>query len=109
MPFEPVYLSYASHELPDTAGFRACLGPKAAGDGVEVEKMTLAEFDSSGEYEDVVRRVRDAGREAATGRKGNEEGQVKVFRVIRGTRVEYYVVTVGDRALVGVVARAVES
>lgn len=109
VPFEPVFLSYASHELPDSTGFKGCLGAKADKDGVEVEEMTVAEFDPKGEYADVIRRVGDAGSEARTGRQGNDEGKVKVFRVVRGTRVEYYVITVGDRALVGVVARAVES
>jgi len=40
------------------------------------------------------------------------ESGVKVFRVEvdeRGTRVEYYLVAVGERSLVGVVAKAVES
>ena len=92
-----MFLSYASHELPSVEEFRTVLGPK--GEQGEVGEVSMKSFDPKGEYRGVVEKVEQAG-----------TGGVRVFRVeIDGTRVEYYVVTVGERSLVGVVAKAVES
>jgi len=98
--FEPVFFSYASSELPGVEQFEKVLGAKGANAG-KVEEISVKEFDPRGEYSEVVGKVEQAGK-----------SDVKVFRVEideRGTRVEYYVLTVGDRSLVGVVAKAVES
>lgn len=102
-------------------------------DGQSVEELSLKDFDPRGEYTEVVERVKRAGSDAVDekrggvmegrgdaaekgGKRGNLEagegqsGGVKVFRAVVGrTRVEYYVVTVGERKLLGVVAKAVES
>ena len=64
----------------------------------EVEELTEKEFDPRGQYGEVIGAVKSAG-----------DG-VKIFRAGQSsTRVEYYILTVGDRKLIGVVAKAVES
>jgi len=79
--------------------FEKCLGAKEG--QVEVEELSVAEFDPRGEYVEVVRKVEQAA-------KG--KGGVKVFRVgMGGTRCEYYIVSVVDKGLVGVRAKAIES
>lgn len=104
--FEPVFLSYASSELPSVEQFKRVLGMKGE-NAARVEEISVKEFDPRGQYSDVVGKVEQAGK-LETGGKSS----VKVFRVEvdgRGTRVEYYVLAVGERSLVGVVAKAVES
>lgn len=100
--FEPVFFSYASHELPGVDAFRNVLGVK--GGDSEIEELSVEKWDPRGEYKGVVGKVKEAG-EAEGG-----DGKVKVFRVGgEGVRVQYFVVTVGERKLLGVVAKAVES
>lgn len=104
--FEPVFFSYASSELPSTVQFKKVLGTKGANAG-NVEEISVKEFDPRGEYSDVIGKVEQAGKIGGEGKSG-----IKVFRVEvdgRGTRVEYYVLAIGDRSLVGVIAKAVES
>jgi len=61
--------------------------------------LSPEEFDPQNQYKDIIDRVKQAGK-----------GGVTVFRVQTSkTRVEYYILTVGERMLVGVVAKAVES
>jgi len=100
-PFEPVFFSYGGTGLPDSSEFKKCLG-RTDQEGA-VEELSVDEFDPRGEYADVIKRVKEA---AAVG----EGVEVKVFRVeVSKTRCEYYILTLGDGKLVGVVAKAVES
>lgn len=97
-PFEAVVLNYSGDGLPDQAEFKKALGAKA--DQGDVEELTVHDFDPRGQYTEIIDRVKSAG-----------DGKgVKVFRVeVGATRVEYYIVTLGDRKLVGVYTKAVES
>lgn len=96
--FKPVLLSYAADGLPSVEDFKKALGAKG---NENVEELSLKQFDPRREYGDVISKVEEAG--------GKGKG-VKVFRVeIDRTRAEYYVLTVGERKLVGVVTQAVES
>jgi hypothetical protein len=98
-PFEPVFLNFSGGEAPSVEDFEKCLGVKEG--QVEVEELSVAEFDPRGEYVEVVRKVEQVA-------KG--KGGVKVFRVgMGGTRYEYYIVSVVDKGLVGVRAKAIES
>lgn len=109
--FEPVFFSYASDSLPSTDEFKKVLGVKGE-NARHIEQVSESQFDARGQYKDVIERVRNAGKEAR-GKRGKDnsgESGAKVFRVqVDGTRVEYYVISVGERSLVGVVAQAVES
>lgn len=107
--FEPVFFSYASDSLPSTREFKKVLGVKGE-NAREIEEVSEQKFDPRGEYRDVVAKVKEAGKEARGKRgQGGEDG-AKVFRVqLDTTRAEYYVIAVGERSLVGVVAKAVES
>ncbi|KUJ18268.1 uncharacterized protein LY89DRAFT_44312 [Mollisia scopiformis] len=100
-PFVPVCLKLKGkgEGLPDEDAFVKLIEHPSPGDaGVEI--MDVAEWDSQGQYKDVVDAVREAG-------KG---GDVRVYRVGRGgARVEYWVVTVEGGRLVGVKVLAVES
>jgi len=88
-------LDYASHELPDAKQFAMCVKK----DQSEVEALENDDFDPQGQYKDILAKVKEAG-----------NGQVRCFRVeVSKTRAEYYVVSVGERKLIGVRARAVES
>ncbi|KEF57444.1 uncharacterized protein A1O9_05361 [Exophiala aquamarina CBS 119918] len=96
--FQAVVLNYSGDALPSSAEFKKALGAKA--DQGEVEELTVQDFDPRGQYTEIIDRVKDAGDGKA----------VKVFRVeVGATRVEYYIVTLGDRKLVGVYTKAVES
>lgn len=98
-PFEPVSLNYASDSLPGVDEFTDSLGAKAPRQG-DVEELSVQDFDPRGQYKEIIERVEKAG-----SGKG-----VKIFRIELGTtRVAYYIVTVGDRKLVGVSTTAVES
>lgn len=98
-PFEPIVLNYSSDELPSKSDFKKALGAKA--EQGDIEELSLQEFDPRNQYAEIIERVKKAG----SGKK-----EVKIFRVELGrTRVEYYIVTVGERKLVGVVTKAVES
>ncbi|KAK5958215.1 hypothetical protein OHC33_000057 [Knufia fluminis] len=104
--FEPVFFSYASSELPSVDQFKKVLGVKGE-NAAGVQEMSVKEFDPRGSYAEAIGKVEQAGKMEKDGKSG-----VKVFRVEvdeRGTRVEYYVISVGERSLVGVVAKAVES
>lgn len=97
--FEPVLFSYASDQLPGVGDFRNVLGARGA-QSSGIEELDVQSWDPTGAYRDVVEKVNEAGGGAG----------VKVFRVELGaTRVEYYVLTVGESKLLGVVAKAVES
>lgn len=99
--FEPVFFSYASTDLPSSSDFQKCLGAK--GEKLHVTELSPQEFDPKGHYKDVIDKVKSAGH-------GEGSNGVKIFRVeLDKTRAEYYIVTIGDRKLVGVVAKAVES
>ena len=98
-PFEAVVFNYASSSLPSVSDFENFLGAKAKAGVVE---LSVEEFDPRGQYKEIIHTVEQAG--------NGDGGGVKVFRVeISTTHVEYYVLTVGERMLVGVVAKAVES
>jgi hypothetical protein len=100
-PFEPVLFSYSGAGLPSVKDFKNVLKNAHKGHSEDVEELSVHDFDPRGQYKEIVQRVEQAG-------KG--ESKVKVFRVqTSSTRVEYYVLTVGDRMLVGVLAKAVES
>jgi len=98
-PFEPVVFNYADSTLPSKSDFEKCLHHKHHDAGA-VEELSTQGFDPRGEYTEIIERVEKAGNGAG----------VKVFRVeVSKTRAEYYIVTVGERMLIGVVAKAVES
>ncbi len=102
-PFEPVVFNYSGDGLPSAKEFTTVLSHahKGKGDVGEVEELSMKDFDPRGEYKEIIQRVEQAGK----GKQG-----AKVFRVeASSTRVEYYVLTVGERNLIGVVAKAVES
>jgi len=94
-PFEPIALDYNGSSLPDAKVF----GEVVAGQSSSVEEMSVEEWDPSGQYGEVVEKVKSAS-----------NGTVKIFRVARGkTRAEYYIIAMKDGRLVGMMARAVES
>jgi len=94
-PFEPIVLDYAGHELPDAKQFAKCVKK----DEGNVEVLEEGDFDPQGQYKDILSKVKEAG-----------NGKVGCYRVkVSETRAEYYIVSVGDRKLVGARARAVES
>lgn len=94
-PFELIVLDYAGHELPDATQFAGCVR-KHEGD---VEVLAEGDFDPQGQYTNILAKVKEAG-----------NGQVRCYRVeVSRTRAEYYVVSLGERKLVGLRARAVES
>lgn len=94
-PFEPIVMDYAGHELPDVTQFSKCLKKKQG----DVEALEEEDFDPQGQYKDIMSKVKEAG-----------NGKARCFRVeVSKTRAEYYVVSVGERKLVGVRAKAVES
>lgn len=94
-PFESIVLDYAGHELPDATQFARCVMK----DENKVEVLEEGDFDLQGDYTEILAKVREAG-----------NGEARCFRVgVSKTRAEYYVVSVGERKLVGVRARAVES
>ncbi|OCT47981.1 hypothetical protein CLCR_04393 [Cladophialophora carrionii] len=101
-PFEPVLFNYSGSGLPSASEFNTVLRHAHKGKGVvEVEELSVGDFDPRDEYKEIIQRVEQAGKE----KKG-----VKVFRVqASSTRVEYYILTVGERNLIGVVTKAVES
>ncbi|PBP20114.1 hypothetical protein BUE80_DR008765 [Diplocarpon rosae] len=66
----------------------------------KVQIMDIGEWDTQGQYKDVVNATREAS-------QGND---VRVYRIAKGgSRVEYWVLGVADVRLVGVKALAVES
>lgn len=94
-PFEPIVLDYAGHEMPGATQFAGCVKKGES----QVEVLDDGDFDPQGQYTEVLKKVREAG-----------NGEVRCFRVeVSKTRAEYYVVSVGERKLVGVRAMAVES
>jgi hypothetical protein len=69
------------------------------GHGEEVEEMGVKEWDPKGQYKKVVDAVKKA-----------VDGEVKVFKVgLEGSRLEYYVVGVGEGKVLGLKAMSVES
>ncbi|KAH6712897.1 hypothetical protein BKA61DRAFT_608054 [Leptodontidium sp. MPI-SDFR-AT-0119] len=98
-PFVGVALKLSGKGLPDEAAFAKLINhpkPKEA----DVQIMDVGEWDTQGQYKDVV----EATREAVKG------SDVRVYRVVKdGSRVEYWVVGVEGGELVGVKALAVES
>lgn len=104
-PFEGVALKWdeAGKGLPDEVEFAQLINhpdPENAG----VELLDPIDWDSNGDYGDIIDAVRKAG-------KGND---VRVYKVSRGgVRTEYWVVTTDgsgkDATLVGAKALAVES
>ncbi|RFU29767.1 hypothetical protein B7463_g6584, partial [Scytalidium lignicola] len=99
--FVPVCLTIKSGQkgLPDEVTFASLINhpnPEEA----EVSIMDVAEWDPQGQYKDVV----DATREAAKG------SDVRVYRIAReGARVEYWVVGIEGKELVGAKVLAIES
>jgi hypothetical protein len=72
---------------------------KLLGHGEQVGELSVKEWDPKGQYKKVVDAVKKA-----------VDGDVKVFKVeLEGSRVEYYVVGVGDGKVVGLKALSVES
>lgn len=91
--FEPVFFSYSGSGLPSSKDFEKCMDGRG-----KAEELSEKGFDPRGHYKQVIDAVKSVG-------KG-----VKIFRVeLGGTRVEYYILTVSDGKLLGVVAKAVES
>jgi len=103
-PFEPVLFGYSGADLPSAEEFKKVLKHAHKGKGgnqEDIEELNTKDFDPRGQYKEIIQRVAQAG-------KGDLG--VKVFRIqSSSTRVEYYIVTVGERNLVGVMAKAVES
>ncbi|KIW62227.1 hypothetical protein PV04_10422 [Phialophora macrospora] len=101
-PFEPVLFNFSGSELPSASEFSTVLSHAHMGKpGVEVEELNVGDFDPRDEYKEIIQRVEQAG-------KG--ETGVKVFRVqASSTRAVYYILTVGEKKLIGVATRAVES
>jgi len=98
-PFVPVCLKYDGKKLPDEATF-AKLVNHPSPDDAEVQIMDIGEWDTQGQYKEIV----DATREATKG------SDVRVYRISKGSsRVEYWVVGVEGGKLIGVKALAVES
>ncbi|KAI1825769.1 hypothetical protein F4861DRAFT_500655 [Xylaria intraflava] len=104
-PFLPVSLAWdeGGKGLPDEVEFATLIHhPDPAGAAVEIQDP--AEWDRHGQYGDIVKAVREAG-------KGND---VRVYRVARDdVRIEYWVVTTDGKGkgarLVGAKALAIES
>ncbi|KAI5928072.1 hypothetical protein F4810DRAFT_176437 [Camillea tinctor] len=104
-PFVPVYLAWdeGGKGLPDEEEFASLIhhpDPSKA----EIEIQDPAEWDTQGQYKEVLDAVRKAG-------KGND---VRVYRVAKGgVKVEYWVVTTEGKGanakLVGAKALAIES
>ncbi|KAK3683739.1 hypothetical protein B0T22DRAFT_443749 [Podospora appendiculata] len=104
-PFEAVALSWdeGGKGLPDEVEFAELINhwdPKAA----EIEILDPVDWDSRGQYKDIIDAVRAAG-------EGND---VRVYRVANGgVKAEYWVVTTEGKGkgakLVGAKALAVES
>lgn len=66
----------------------------------DIQIMDVGEWDTQGQYKDVVEAVREAV-------KGSD---VRVYKIVKdGSRIEYWVVGVEGAHLVGVKALAVES
>jgi hypothetical protein len=66
----------------------------------DISIMDPTDWDSKGQYNKIIEAVRQA----------TEGNDVRVYRVARdGTRVEYWVISRGEGAIVGVKALAVES
>lgn len=110
--FEPVFFSYASDDLPSVEDFTKALGVKGE-NAANVVELDVNDFDPRGQYADVIEKVKAAGVEER-GKRGAGAGKAsaKVFKVQvdgSGTRIEYYIISVGERSLVGVVAKAIES
>ncbi|PMD45172.1 hypothetical protein L207DRAFT_481369 [Hyaloscypha variabilis F] len=98
-PFVPVYLKYDGKKLPDEATF-AKLVNHPSPDDADVEIMDIGEWDTQGQYKEIVDATRDAT-------KGSD---VRVYRIGReGSRVEYWVVGVEGGKLIGAKALAIES
>ena len=99
-PFEPVLFDYSGSSLPSAHEFKKVVSHTHHGKGGnEVEELSVGDFDARGEYKQIIQRVEQASK------KG-----VKVYRVqVSSTKVEYYILTVGDKHLIGVVTKAVES
>ena len=69
--------------------------------GGDISELSSEEFDSRGDYGEVIEAVKKAG-----------SGAVKVFRIHHGkTRAEYYIISVDSKGhkIVGLRARAVET
>lgn len=106
-PFVAVSLKLGGGKLPDEETFASLINhPDPTNAGIEI--LDVVQWDSKGQYKDVV----DACRKAAMG------GDVRVYRVgLGGARVEYWVVGVEGQSkrkgqegrLVGVKVLAVES
>ncbi|KAF4631931.1 hypothetical protein G7Y89_g6197 [Cudoniella acicularis] len=98
-PFVPVCLKHSGKSLPDEAAFAKLVNHPNL-DDTDVTIMDVGEWDTQGQYKDVV----EATREASKG------GEVRVYSISRGgPRVEYWVVGLEGGKLVGVKALAIES
>ncbi|PMD65966.1 uncharacterized protein K444DRAFT_580577 [Hyaloscypha bicolor E] len=98
-PFVPVCLKFEGKKLPDEATF-AKLVNHPSPDDAEVQIMDIGEWDTQGQYKEIVDATRDAT-------KGSD---VRVYRIGReGSRAEYWVVGIGSGKLIGAKALAVES
>ncbi|KAK2625806.1 hypothetical protein QTJ16_005118 [Diplocarpon rosae] len=98
-PFVGVALKLEGKGLPDEVTF-AKLVQYPTPYEAKVQIMDIGEWDTQGQYKDVV----NATREACQGK------DVRVYRIAKGgSRVEYWVLGVADVRLVGAKALAVES
>ncbi|KAL2071418.1 hypothetical protein VTL71DRAFT_12653 [Oculimacula yallundae] len=98
-PFVGVALKLSGKGLPDEAAFAKLINHPNPTEA-DVQIMDVGEWDSQGQYKDVV----EATREAVKG------SDVRVYRVTKdSSRAEYWVVGVEGGHLVGVKALAVES
>ncbi|KAF2689383.1 hypothetical protein K458DRAFT_439723 [Lentithecium fluviatile CBS 122367] len=92
-PFEPVALEFDGESI-DAKQLKNLLGH-----GDVVEEISVKDWDPKGQYKKVLDAVKKA-----------TDGEVKVFRVeLEGTRMEYYVVGVSEKKVVGLKALSVES
>ena len=95
-------VSYSGTGPPGAYDFKKFLSHARHGKGDgEVEELNVDDFDQRGDYKEIIQRVERAEK----GEKG-----VQVFRAqVSSTKVEYYILTIGNRNLIGVVTKAVES
>jgi len=98
-PFVPVCLKHSGKTLPDEVTFAKLVNYPSPNEA-NVTIMDIAEWDTQGQYKDVV----DATREASKG------SDVRVYKIVKGgSRIEYWVVGLEGGKLVGVKALAIES
>lgn len=98
-PFVPVSLKFGGKSLPNEKEFAKLVNHPSPNDA-DVEILDVGEWDTQGQYKEVV----DATREATKG------SDVRVYRIGHGgSRVEYWVVGLEGGKLIGAKALSIES